>query len=58
MSKEMKKLFCDMKLETGLVELKETGQTYLIDSERIGFNELEIRNLNVSLQFSFELQYL
>ena len=49
MSKEMKKLFCDMKLETGLVELRETGQTYLIDSERIGSNELEIRNLNVSL---------
>ena len=42
-----------MKLETGLVELKETGTTFLIDSERIGFNELEIQNLNVSLQFSF-----
>ena len=38
-----------MKLETGLVELKETGTTFLIDSERIGFNELEIQNLNVSL---------
>ena len=37
-----------MKLETGLVELKETGTTFLIDSERIGFNELEIRNLSVS----------
>ena len=48
MLRDMKKLFCDMNLETELIELKEAGQTGLIDSKRIGFNELDLRNLNVS----------
>ena len=48
MLRDVKKLFCHMNLETELVELKEAGQTGLIDSERIGFNDLDLRNLNVS----------